>query len=188
MQVADVMTRGIRSMRPDDTVQFAAQAMDELNVGTLPVCENERVIGIVTDRDITVRGVAQALPPESTPLSDVMSQPVECCHEDDPLEEASAKMQRKQIRRMAVLDRQDQLVGILSLGDVAAKADAGRAGETLRSISTPSEPDRSGLSSASGDAGGGSASGAPSRMPNGSAGEEPASSGTAGAAAAPASH
>lgn len=164
-RVADVMTRGLRSMSPTDTLQFAAQAMDELNVGTLPVYENERVVGMVTDRDITIRGVAQGLPSDRTPLSEVMSAPVESCHEDDSVEDVMDQMKQRQIRRLVVLDADDKLVGILSLGDVAAKGRAEEAGDALAEISSPAEPDRSGTSAASGEAGGGSASGEPSRMP-----------------------
>lgn len=158
-QVADVMTRGVRSMAPTDTLQMAAQAMDELNVGALPVCEDEHVVGVLTDRDIVVRAVAQGRPAESTPLSDVMSSDVECVCEDDPLEEVSEKMAQQQIRRMPVLSTEGKLVGMLSLGDLAAKADSPLAGEALAGISDPAQPDRSGNSSASGPAGGGSASG-----------------------------
>lgn len=162
-QVAEIMTRGLRSMSPSDTLQFAAQAMDELNVGTLPICEGDRVIGMVTDRDITVRGVAQGLAMDSTPLSDVMSQPVEACHENDNVEDVTSRMKHRQIRRLVVLDQQDRPVGILSLGDVAVKADPNNAGDALAGISDPAEPDRSGTSAASGAAGGGQQAG---RMPS----------------------
>lgn len=162
-QVADVMTRGVRTLSPSDTLQLAAQAMDELNVGAIPVCDNERVVGMVTDRDITVRGVAQGCAPGNTPLSAVMSRQVETCYEDESLESLTSKMSASQIRRVPVLDRQQHLVGVVSLGDLAIRSDLDQAGEALADISEPSEPDRSGTSSASGPAGGGSASGRPSR-------------------------
>lgn len=158
-QVADVMTRGVRSMAPTDTLQMAAQAMDELNVGALPVCEDERVVGVLTDRDIVVRAVAQGRPAESTPLSEVMSGDVECVCEDDPLEEVSEKMEQQQIRRLPVLSTEGKLVGMVALGDLAAKAGSPLAGDALSGISEPARPDRSGTTSASGSAGGGSASG-----------------------------
>lgn len=166
-RVSDVMTRGVRSMAPSDNLQLAAQAMDELNVGAIPVCQNNRVIGIVTDRDITLRGVAQGRPADSTPLSEVMSQQVETCYEDESLDDVTQKMQDGQIRRLPVLDRNEKLIGILSLGDLAAKGDIYKAGVALSDISEPAEPDRSGISAASGTAGGGSASGDPSRTPGG---------------------
>jgi CBS domain-containing protein len=144
-QVAQVMTRGVRSMSPTDTLQFAARAMDELDVGSLPVCDGGHVVGMVTDRDITVRGVAQGLPVETTPLSEVMSEGVEYCFEDETIDDATEQMQSAQIRRLPVLDRQKRLVGMLALGDVAAKANSDQAGEALADISEPAEPDRSGF-------------------------------------------
>ncbi|MCY7314434.1 MAG: CBS domain-containing protein [Rubrivivax sp.] len=158
-RVADLMTRGVRSMSPTDTVQLAAQAMDELGVGVIPVCDGGRVVGLVTDRDIAIRVVAQGLPIESTKLSEVMSEGVECVREDDGVDAVRQRMQEAQIRRLPVLDDQGQLVGMLSLGDLAAKDDAEEAGEALAAISEPAEPDRSASSAASGSAGGGSASG-----------------------------
>lgn len=142
IQVGDVMTRGAHAMAPGDSLRSAAQAMDDLNVGVLPVCRRNRVVGIVTDRDIAVRAAARALPLERTALQDVMSEDVHCCYEDQPLEEVTDSMQRLQIRRMPVLDRQRQLVGMLSLGDVATKAEAQVAAAALTEISQPSEPDR----------------------------------------------
>jgi CBS domain-containing protein len=164
-QVAQVMTRGVRSLSPADTLQFAAQAMDELDVGAVPVCDGDRLVGMVTDRDITVRAVAQGLPVERTPLRDVMSDKVLWCFEDQPLDEALALMSQAQVRRLPVVDHDRRLVGIVSLGDVAVKAGSEGALGALTEISEPAEPDRSGTSAASGAAGGGSASGAPSRMP-----------------------
>lgn len=154
-QVAEVMTRGVRSMSPDDTLQFAAQAMEELDVGVIPVCEGERLVGVVTDRDITVRGVAQGLPADSTPIREVMSEDPEVCFEDDSVEDAAQKMQAAQIRRLPVLDEDENLVGILALGDIAAKTDGQDLAQVLSEISEPAAPARSGLSAASGTAGGG---------------------------------
>ncbi len=164
-QVAEVMTRGVRSMSPRDSLQFAAQAMDELDVGVIPVCDQERLVGMVTDRDITVRGVAQGRPADSTPVSEVMSEDVLCCFEDQSIEEATEQMRAAQVRRLPVLDKDKHLVGMLALGDVATKAGSDEAGEALTEISEPSEPDRSGNSAAGGKAAGGSASGKASRMP-----------------------
>jgi CBS domain-containing protein len=140
--VAQVMTRDVRSMMPSDNLQRAAQAMEELNVGAIPVCDGGgKVVGIVTDRDIIVRGVARGRPADRTPLSDVMSAPVECVYEDDALEAVCERMQGQQIRRVAVLDSDDRLVGIVSLGDVATKADVESAGEALADISEPAAPE-----------------------------------------------
>src|SRR3954454_5551280 len=118
--VADVMTRGVRTMSPQDSVVLAAQAMDELNVGVIPVCEGEKLVGMVTDRDIVVRGVAQQADTKTMKLADVMSTNVRCVHEQDDLDEVLSQMAQTQIRRMPVVDGNDRLVGIVSIGDIAA--------------------------------------------------------------------
>ncbi|WP_029002074.1 CBS domain-containing protein [Azohydromonas australica] len=141
-QVADVMTRGARAMTPSDNVQLAAKAMDDLNVGVIPVCDDDRVVGIVTDRDIVLRAVALDMTASATPLSEVMTALVQSCYEDQPLDEVVERMQRAQIRRLPVLDRRERLVGMLSLGDVATRGDAQAAQRALSGISTPSVPDR----------------------------------------------
>lgn len=142
--VADVMTRGVRSLAPQDPVALAAQAMDELNVGVIPVCEGDKVVGMVTDRDIVVRGVAQKSDTRAMKLVDVMSTDVRCAHEDDDIDEVLSQMARTQIRRMPVLDRHEHLVGIVSLGDIAAKdpEDEQDIALSLGDISSPAEPDR----------------------------------------------
>ena len=165
--VADVMTRGVRTMAPSDTVLRAAQAMDELNVGVIPVCDGQKLVGVVTDRDIVVRGVAQEADPATLKLVDVMSTNVRCAKEDDDIDRVLSEMADTQIRRMPVVDAQEHLVGIVTLGDIAAKnlEDEDDVGMSLADISSPAEPDRSGQSQASGAAGGGSASGQPRRPP-----------------------
>lgn len=154
-KVSEVMTRGIRSLSPQDTLQFAAQAMDELCVGAIPVCDGPHLVGMITDRDITVRGTARGLRAERTSLAEVMSGDVQWCFEDESLHDAGRRMGEAQVRRLPVVDRGKRLVGMLSLGDLAAKADARQSAEALKDISTPSRPDRSGLSAAAGSAGGG---------------------------------
>ena len=156
-QVSDVMTRGVRALSPQDTMSLAAQAMEELDVGAIPVCDGRRLVGMVTDRDIIARGIARGLPPESTPLREVMSAPVQWCFEDESVDEATQLMLDRAIRRLPVVDHEKHLVGILSLGDVAAKGGADQAAEALSDISEPARPDRSGTSAASGPAGGGEA-------------------------------
>lgn len=161
----EVMTRGVRTMTPSDTVALAAQAMDELNVGAIPVCDGDRLLGMVTDRDIVVRGVAQGLDGKSTPLSSVMSTGVRTVREGDDVDDVLSKMADNQIRRLPVIDGDNRLVGIISLGDLAAKdpGDEADIGQSLGTISTPAAPDRAGQSQASRAAGGGSASGKPAR-------------------------
>jgi len=156
-RVADIMTRGVRAMRASDSVVQAAQAMDELNVGAVPACDGQRAAGMVTDRDITIRAVAQGKADAGVTLTNVMSSEVSWCYEDQDIEEVMQDMSRRQIRRLPVVDRDKHLVGMLSLGDIAAKAGGEQAAEPLAGISQPAEPDRSGQSQASGGMGGGSA-------------------------------
>ncbi len=155
--VADVMTRGVRSMAPTDTLVKAAQAMEELNVGAIPVCEGDRLVGMVTDRDIVVRCVAQEMDIKSCKLADIMSGHVRTVRESDDVNEVLNEMSSARIRRMPVVDSQDHLVGIVSLGDIAAKHPQvkGEAATSLGEISSPAEPDRSKQSQASGAQGGG---------------------------------
>lgn len=145
--VAEVMTRGVRSMTPGDSVVEAARAMDELNVGVIPVCEGEKLVGMVTDRDIVVRGVAQQGELRHMKLADVMSAHVRCAHEGDDVDRVLGEMAEAQIRRMPVVDGEQRLVGIVSLGDIAAKnpQDQGDVAMSLGDISSPAEPDRSEL-------------------------------------------
>jgi len=166
--VADVMTRGVRSMSPQDTVVLAAQAMDELNIGVIPVCEGGKLVGMVTDRDIVVRGVAQQADTQTMKLADVMSTNVRCATEDEDVDEVLDEMAQAQIRRMPVVDEDERLVGMVTLGDIAAKTDdeGMDVAQSLGDISEPAEPDRSGQSRASGPAGGGSSSGKPRRQPS----------------------
>lgn len=171
-RVAEIMTRGVRAMRPSDSVVLAAQAMDELNVGVVPVCDGERLVGMVTDRDITIRAVAQGKADQGVTLSSVMSSEVSWCYEDQNVDEVMRDMSKRQIRRLPVVDRDKHLVGMVSLGDIAAKSDGDQVSESLADISEPAEPDRSRQSQASGSAGGGSAkaqSQSASREPRGDA-------------------
>ena len=142
-QIADVMTRGVRSMAPSDSVQSAAQAMDELNVGAVPVCDGYKLVGMVTDRDIAVRCVAAGLAGDQTQLEQVLSANVRFCREDQSVEEAVEMMQAAGVRRLPVVDSDQKLVGIVSLGDIAVKGSEELASEALEGISYPAEPDRS---------------------------------------------
>lgn len=159
-QVSDVMTRGVRTLSPRDTMLLAAQAMEELAVGSVPVCDGTRLVGMLTDRDLTVRGMARGLPADSTPVTEVMSRDVQWCYADQSIEEAAQLMSDAQVRRLPVVDHEKHLVGILALGDVAVKSSQEDAAEALQDISKPAKPDRSGISAASGAAGGGGDDGA----------------------------
>ena len=144
--VADVMTRDPRCMTPEDTLADAAKVMDELNVGVVPVCEGDRLVGVVTDRDIVVRAIARDMDAKSCKLTDVMSGHVRTARIDDDVDEVLSEMANAQIRRMPVVDKADKLVGILSIGDIAAKSpeDEEDVAMSLGDISSPAEPDRQG--------------------------------------------
>src|SRR5262245_34109143 len=103
------MTHNIEVVSPGDTLEQAARRMEELNVGPLPVCEGRRVVGMLTDRDITVRATAAGCDPKSTLVSDTMSQDIVCCREDQDVREAAGLMKERQIRRLLVLDRANEL-------------------------------------------------------------------------------
>ena len=136
MLISEIMTRDVESITPDDTLQEAASKMKELGVGPLPVCENHSVVGMVTDRDITVRAVAKGLDPATTKVRDVMSDEIVCCFLDQEVDVAAHLMQARQIRRIMVMDRDKKLVGIITLADLAAHAgDTHRAGEILHEVS-----------------------------------------------------
>jgi CBS domain-containing protein len=139
-KVAEVMTRNPETISPSEPVRKAAEMMDRLNVGALPVCDGNRLTGMVTDRDIVVRAVAAGME-SSCAVQDVLSAPVQWCCEDDDVSEVQAKMADTQIRRLPVVDSEKRLVGILSLGDLATSADGGIS-STLGAVSAPSQPDR----------------------------------------------
>lgn len=139
--IAQFMTREPITVGPQDTLQRAATLMDELNVGVLPVCDGGRLVGIVTDRDITVRATAAGLDPALTVVDLVMSDRVRHCSQGQSAAEVLRSMATTQIRRLPVLDDAQRLVGIVSLGDLAAQQSEGIA-DALGRISTPSQPDR----------------------------------------------
>ena len=127
-------------VRPDESLQRAAQVMDELNVGSLPVCDRTGLVGMITDRDITVRATAVGLPGH-TQVADVMTGHARWCTTDQTVQEAMQQMSDVQIRRLPVVDSDHQVVGIVSLGDLAMRHQ-GHVAAALRRISDPSMPDR----------------------------------------------
>ncbi|MDP3671820.1 MAG: CBS domain-containing protein [Telluria sp.] len=140
--ISEIMTRDVHTISPDETVRRAAQLMDELNVGSIPVCDGPRLVGMITDRDITVRATAAGMGPESTRVGDVMSTDVRTCYSTQNVDEVLSQMGDVQIRRVPVVDQASHsLVGIVSLGDMATKHSAG-IDHALEEISSPSEPDR----------------------------------------------
>jgi CBS domain-containing protein len=143
MKVMEIMTPHAETIGPNEAVQLAARRMSELDVGSLPVCENDRLVGVVTDRDITVRSTAQGDLPAETRVADVMTPKVVYCFDDQDVSEAAQIMEREQVRRLIVLNRNKRLVGIVSLGDLAVKYKNDRlSGEALEQISEPAEVQR----------------------------------------------
>jgi CBS domain-containing protein len=139
MLVKEIMTRNVEVVSPGDTLEQAARKMDELDIGPLPVCEGQRVVGMLTDRDITVRATAAGCDPKTTLVSDTMSHDITYCFEDQDVREAAELMKQKQIRRLLVMNRANDLVGIVSLGDLAAESgDPRQPGEVLKEVSAPS--------------------------------------------------
>ncbi len=136
MKVSEVMTREILVANPEQTVQQAARMMADIDAGVLPVGENDRLVGMITDRDIAIRCVAQGNGPDAK-IRDVMSHDVKYCFIDQDLDEVTRNMAEIQVRRLPVLDRDKRLVGIVSLGDIATVGEAMEAGEALSGISMP---------------------------------------------------
>ena len=136
MQVSQAMSKDVQIANPNQSICDAARMMAEIDAGVLPVGENDRLVGMITDRDIAVRGVAQGKGPD-TPVRQVMSQDVKYCFVDDDLEEVAKNMADIKVRRLPVLDRNKRLVGIVSLGDLALTDGAAHAGEALSDISEP---------------------------------------------------
>ena len=144
MQVKDIMTSGVECVSPNTTLREAAQRMKELDIGPLPICgEDDRLEGMITDRDIAIRGVAAGLDPSTAEVRDIMTPNVIYCFEDQEISDAAHMMEQNQIRRLVVLNRDKRLVGILSLGDLAVDTgDEQLAGHTLEAVSEPAMPVR----------------------------------------------
>jgi len=135
MRVSEAMTRNVSIARPDQTIQEAARMMADIDAGILPVGDNDRLVGMITDRDIAVRAIAAGKGPDAH-VADVMTRDVCYCFEDEDLDDVAHNLGEQQIRRIPVVNRDKRLVGILSLGDLAVMQQ-GPAGEALASISRP---------------------------------------------------
>jgi CBS domain-containing protein len=138
MKLKQIVTQNPEVISPNAGLMEAAQKMKKSNVGSLPVCDGERLVGMITDRDIAVRGIAENRDPKKTKVREVMSDGVACCFEDQELSEAAELMEALQIRRLPVLNSNKHLIGIVSLGDVAVRSQNGNiAGEILECVSQP---------------------------------------------------
>jgi CBS domain-containing protein len=136
MDVREVMTPDVVIASPDDTLQHAAEMMVDIDAGVLPVGEKDRLVGMLTDRDITVRAVAAGKAPDACKVREIMSPEIKYIYEDETLEDAARNMSELQIRRLPVLNRDKRLVGIVSLGDLALKKKTA-AGDALKGVSRP---------------------------------------------------
>ena len=136
MKIKDVMTQQVKIAGPDQTIGEAARMMAECDAGALPVGEDDRLVGMITDRDIALRAVAKDLPP-GTPIREVMSKEVLYCFQDEDVEHVADNMGEQQVRRLPVLSREKRLVGILSFGDLAANSKPKTSGQAIAAISRP---------------------------------------------------
>lgn len=133
MKVSECMSAHVRLCAPNDTIQDAARTMKEMDVGLLPVGENDRLVGTITERDIVIRCLAAGKGAD-TPVKEAMSSGIHYCFDSDSIEDAAEKMAEQQVRRLPVLNHQKRMVGIISLGDIC-KAEEKSAGKALKSIS-----------------------------------------------------
>ena len=137
MQIREVMTEQVRTVRPDTALPEVARIMRDEDIGAVPVADNDRLVGMVTDRDIVVRAVAEGEVERQT-AGEVMSPKIACCREDDSVDDVLRNMGEQQVRRLPVVDGEMHVVGIVSLGDLSRTARPSEAGESLADISSPS--------------------------------------------------
>ncbi len=143
MQIKDIMTKDVMTIPQDASLKEAAMKMKDLNVGSIPVVDGKKVIGLLTDRDIVVRSTAAGHDPNEVTAKDVMTKTVMYCFSDQDVKDAAEMMGKKQIRRLPILDRDMQLVGIVSLGDISVDSKGDKlSAEALEKISRPAKPER----------------------------------------------
>ena len=136
MKVSEVMTRDVVLIAPDDTICEAAKKMAECDAGALPVGENDRLVGVITDRDIAIRAVAESKDLD-TPVREVMTPQVLYCYDDETCEHVAENMGEQQVRRLPVVNRDKRLVGIVSIADLSRKTRPNTTGKTVAAISQP---------------------------------------------------
>jgi len=137
MKISEIMSQDVTVARPQDSLQSVAKQMAAIDAGSIPVCDGERLQGMITDRDIVIRAVSEGRSFD-TAVSEVMTADVEYCYDDDDIGAAADKMAELQVRRLPVLNREQRLVGIVALGDIARQAKDRTTGQTLEEISEPS--------------------------------------------------
>lgn len=136
MKVGNMMSSDVCVVSPDDSLREAAKLMSEYDIGSLPVGENDRLVGFLTDRDIAIRGVARGLSPDSR-VREAMSNDVKYCHEDDDIESVAKNMASLEVRRLPVVNRDKRLVGIVSLGNFAGSGDSRASQDLLQGVAAP---------------------------------------------------
>jgi CBS domain-containing protein len=138
MKLREIMTSDVEILHPDDTLLTAARKMRERDIGFLPVYDGDQLIGVVTDRDLVMRGLAAGMQPDAMIGRDLLTAPAIYCYDDQSVDEASGLMRDNQIRRLVILHRgDDRVIGVVSLGDLAMNADKKTSGEVLQSVSEP---------------------------------------------------
>ena len=142
MKVREIMTKDVEVIREDSSLMQAASLMKRLDIGFIPVSNGKEIVGVLTDRDITLKAIVAGEECSRVEVREVMSRDVKWVSEDAPLSRAVGIMEEHQIRRLPVRDSEDNLVGVISLGDIAVKADLGKAAEALEMISEPAAPAR----------------------------------------------
>ena len=143
MKLSEIMTSEVEVIHPDDTLQTAAQKMRDRDIGFLPVCDGDRLIGVLSDRDVIVRALAEGLDSKTMLGRDLVTSPAIYCFDDQGVDEAAKLMHDNQIRRLVVLRRDDKrMVGVVSLGDLAVNVDDKLSGDVLQSISEPESSSR----------------------------------------------
>ena len=142
MKLREIMTSNVEVIHPDDTLQTAAEKMRDRDIGFLPVCDGDRLIGVLTDRDLITRALAEGMESKAMLGRDLVTSPAIYCFDDHSVDEAAKLMHDNQIRRLVILSRDKRMVGVVSLGDLAISADDKLSGELLQSVSEPMSASR----------------------------------------------
>ena len=136
MKISEVMTSDVQTIGPEESAQAAARFMLNNDAGSIPVTDGDRLIGMITDRDIAVRGVAKGYGPD-TPVRELMTDDIICARATDSVEDVASKMSEAQVRRLPVIDEDERLCGIVSLGDLSRESDNETAAQALEGVSQP---------------------------------------------------
>jgi CBS domain-containing protein len=142
MKLNQIMTGDVEVIHPDDTLETAAQKMRDRDIGFLPVCDGDRLIGVLTDRDLITRALAEGMESKAMLGRDLVTSPAIYCFDDQSVDEAAKLMHDNQIRRLVILSRDKRMVGVVSLGDLAMNIDDKKSGDVLQSVSEPMSASR----------------------------------------------